>query len=104
MIAAQDPLVGRFGSRNARHHVVEGLAIPVEAYGEMRFGLARTHAIGQRQSAAPVLGNSLALKSLQEWRRIFVGDGEHRDLRDSFHLVERNQFRALRRADSWGLR
>src|ERR1700683_3232105 len=35
MIAADDPLIGKFGAGNFGDDVVEGLAVPVEGDGEM---------------------------------------------------------------------
>ena len=62
VIAANHPLIGKSRAGNCRDHIVERLAVPIEADGEMRFGLARTHMIGERERAAPVFRNGFPVE------------------------------------------
>jgi len=95
---------GNFEPGDARDDVIEGLAIPVEAHGQVRLCSARTHVIGERQSAAPCFGSCFAAEGLQERSRVRIGDGQDRNLRDGLYLINGNELYAFDGADSGGLR
>ena len=55
VVATNYPLIGKSRTRNRRDHIVERLAVPVEADGKMCHRHARADLISKRQAASPTL-------------------------------------------------
>ena len=89
VVAADDPLVGVGRSRQARDDVVDALETPIE--GQLQVHARRTGscAVGDRQPAAPVDRDGIALEGRQKRLRVAVGDRQDRyprERRELFHV------------------
>src|ERR1700722_9993663 len=101
MVATDDPLVGIRCTWNACDHVVERFGIPIKTYFEMYLRRARTHAISNRQGAAPALRSDRSSERCQQRLRIAVGNGERRNLGESGDFTELQPLGVLGGADTW---
>src|SRR5699024_8862457 len=82
MVAAHDPLVGKFGSGNLADHVVGGDGFPVEFEFQMHLRRAGPEVVGERQRALPGAGHRGPAECREEWFGVGPGNREHRDFLD----------------------
>ncbi len=89
VVASDDPLVGRARSGDRGDDVADGLDVPVRLDLQMDLRGAGADVVGDRQAAAEVFRDGRAFQLGQQGLRVPVRDGEDRDLRDRWRLLDR---------------
>ena len=100
VVAANHPFVRIGRPLHPRDDVVNRHAVPVECELQVHTRRAGTEVIGDRQRAAPRLGDDGAAQRREQGLRVGVRDGQHGNLRQRRHVLDVETLRAGRCADT----
>ena len=95
MIATDHPLVAQLAAGQARDNIVGGRELPIELNFQMHHRGPGPEMISERQRATKRLRCNGSTERFEQWRRVGIGDRQHRNFRDGLGFFARQPLRVL---------
>src|SRR5579859_6601930 len=100
VVAADNPLIGRFGALDLEDDVVNRLDVPVERNFQVYLRGAGADVIGDGQSAAKTFRSHRAFQRGQQRPGIAIGDGQRRNFGERGNIFNRQALHVALGADA----